>query len=103
MYTYRNTLIANGYNRIVIGDYGAFIKFDKTQIIKNNIIVKRGQEYRINDPRYSANIKYYWLTARDLSDIKIYLQKRIVDYADYLPEMFYVSPYEVWVKGGEII
>ena len=95
IYTLSNTLISNGYNRIVIGDYGAFIEFDKNQIIRENIKIKSGQEYRINDPKYSNNVKYYWLTAKDDSDIKIYYQKKIVTYADYKVEMFYVSPYEI--------
>ena len=95
IYTLSNTLISNGYNRIVIGDYGAFVEFDKSQIIRENIKIKSGQEYRINDPKYSENVKYIWLTAKDDSDIKIYYQKRTVTYADYKEEMFYVSPYEI--------
>ena len=95
IYALSNTLISNGYNRIVIGDYGAFIEFDKTQIVRENIKIKQGQEYRINDPNYKDKVKYYWLTAKDDSDIKIYYQKRTVTYADYKPEVFYVSPYEI--------
>jgi len=95
IYTLSNTLISNGYNRIVIGDYGAFIEFNKSQIIRENIKIKEGQEYRINDPKYSDNVKYYWLTAKDNSNIKIYYQKKTVTYADYKAEVFYVSPYEI--------
>lgn len=98
LYTLTGTLIANGYNRIVIGDYGAFIEFDKEQTIKENIKVKEGQEYRINDSNYNKNVKYYWLTAKDNSNIKIYYQKRTVSYADYKPGMFYISPYEIKLK-----
>lgn len=98
LYTLDNTLISTGYNRIVIGDYGAFIEFDKAQIITDNMKVKEGQGDRINDPIYNQHIKYYWLTTRDSSDIKIYYQKRTVTYADYLSEMFYVSPYEIKIK-----
>lgn len=97
IYSLSGTLIADGYNEIVIGDYGAFIEFDKEQAIKENIKVKKGQEYRINDPNYNKNVKYYWLTAKDDSDVKIYYQRRTVSYADYIPGMFYVSPYEVRV------
>jgi len=98
LYSLDGTLIANDYNRIVIGDYGAFIEFKKEQVVKENIKVKKGQEYRINDPKYNNNVKYYWLTAKDNSNIKIYYQKRTVPYADYKPEMFYVSPYEVKIS-----
>lgn len=97
IYTLKNTLIANGYNRIVIGDYGAFIEFDKTQVVKSNLKIKKGEEYRIYDPNYNQRVKYYWLTAKDDSNIKIYYQKRTVTYADYKPGMFYVSPYEILI------
>lgn len=95
IYSKSGTLIATGYNRVVIGDYGAFVEFDKTQAVSQNIKVKAGQEYRYNDEQYSKNVKYLWLTAKDNSDCKIYFQKKTVDYADYKAEMFYISPYEV--------
>lgn len=95
IYSKSGTLIATGYNRVVIGDYGAFVEFDKTQVVSQNIKVKAGQEYRYNDEQYSKNVKYFWLTAKDNSDCKIYFQKKTVDYADYKVEMFYISPYEV--------
>ena len=95
LYSLNGTLIANGYTRIVIGDYGAFIEYEKEQSVKKHYKIKEGQEYRVNDPNYSKHVKYIWLTAKDDSDIKIYYQKRKVSYADYKPEMLYVSPYEV--------
>ncbi len=94
LYTSEGTLICNGYERIVIGDYGAFIEFSVSQAVTANYKIKEGQEYRINDPRYSGNVKYNWLTAKDNSNIKIYHQKKIVDYADYRIGMYYISPYE---------
>lgn len=98
IYSKGGTLIATGYNRVVIGDYGAFVEFDKTQVIKQNIKVKVGQEYRYNDKQYSENVKYLWLTAKDNSDCKIYFQKKTVNYADYKEGMFYISPYEVKIE-----
>ena len=95
IYSKQGTLISNGYNRIVIGDYGAFIEFNKEQIVRANICIQKGQEYRIYDEKYKNNIKYYWLTAKDNSEIKIYLQQKTVSYADYIPNAFYVSPFEV--------
>jgi hypothetical protein len=100
IHSIKDTLISNGYNRIVIGDYGAFIEFDKSQVIKSNLKVKAGQEYRISDPKYSEHVKYYWLTPKDNSNMKVYYQKKTVSYADYLAECFYVSPYEI-LLGGE--
>ena len=85
LYSLNGSLICNGYDRIVIGDYGAFIEFDDSMIIPNQFIIAPGQEYRVYDERYSRNVKYIWLTINDGSNIKIYLQKRGVSYADYKP------------------
>jgi hypothetical protein len=96
LYSKEGTLIATGYNRIVIGDYGAFIEFDEKQIIKSNIQVQKGQEYRYND-KYKNNVKYYWLTTKDNSGIKICFQQKIVTYADYIPKMYYICPSEILI------
>lgn len=90
------TEIAKGYTRIVIGDYGAFVEMTTAQINMDKLHVKEGQAYRIEDPRYAEHVKYIWYTAADQSDVKIYLQKRSVEYADYKPGMIYVSVYEVF-------
>lgn len=90
------TLICEGYERIVIGDYGAFVEISPARVCKDNLCCKRGQEYRMSDERFAANVKYLWLTTKDRSDCKIYLQKKIVSYADYQPGMYYISPYEVF-------
>lgn len=95
LYSLDGTLIAMGYRRIVIGDYGAFIECSPEQVCKFNLHCKPGQEYRIHDERFSRNAKYHWLTAKDRSDCKIYLQQKTVAYADYIPGMYYISPYEV--------
>ena len=94
LYTLNGTQICNGYDRIVIGDYGAFIEFSQEHIA-SNFAVKKGQEYRINDEKYKNNVKYIWLTINDKSDIKIYFQKKKVLYADYKPKKYYVSVHEV--------
>lgn len=99
LYTSRGTIIAYSYRRIVIGDYGAFIEFD-TEPYNKPFIVKPGQEYRVSDNRYSQNVKYEWYTVDDGSNVKIYYQKRQVNYADYKTEMFYVSVHEVFGAGG---
>ena len=95
LYSNKGTLFSTGYNRIVVGDYGAFIEFDTSQILRENIKIKNGQEYRVNDDKYKRTVKYAWLTCKDDSDIKIYYQYRTVEYADYSPERFYVSHYEI--------
>lgn len=78
------------------GDYGAFVEFSRVQAYMRRLKIKEGQVYRIEDPRYAEHVKYLWLTADDDSDVKVYDQKRSVEYADYKPGMLYVSVYEVF-------
>ena len=98
LYSLGGTLITKGYQRIVIGDYGAFIEFNQNQAASENFKIQKGQEYRMYDTKYSPNVKYIWLTTKDESDVKIYQQLKTVSYADYKVGMYYVSPYEVMVQ-----
>lgn len=97
--TLDGTVLCKGYSRIVIGDYGAFVEIAPGQIQKEVLRCKPGQEYRYQDDRFSQHVKYLWFTVRDRSDCKIYYQKKRVEYADYTPGFFYISPYEVCVSG----
>lgn len=94
LYTVKGTKICDNFERIVIGDYGAYIEFSSEQANKNLFLIAPGQEYRL-EPRYN-NVKYIWLTINDDSQIKIYYQKNTVSYADYKPQKYYVSVYEVY-------
>lgn len=96
LYTDSGSIICESYQRIVIGDYGAFVEFGEPA---NDFVVAPGQEYRMNDERYSKHVKYIWLTVDDNSNIKIYYQKKRVTYADYLPGKYYVSVHEVFQKS----
>ena len=93
------TPIAKSYNRIVIGDYGAYVEFSKLEAESNNFKIAPGEEYRFQ--KGYKNCKYFWLTPNDDSGIKIYLQKHRVVYADYVPNMYYVSVYDVFPKFVE--
>lgn len=93
--TSRGAVIASGYKRIVIGDYGAFVEITPDQINKNLLRCKPGEEFRIKDPRYKDMVKYHWYIPADGSRMKIYFQMKPVCYADYVPGMYYISPYEL--------
>lgn len=92
LFTNNGTMLCDRYNRIVVGDYGAFVEFIKPA---STFVIAPGQEYRVNDKRYSKNVKYIWLTIDDGSNIKIYHQKKKVLYADYIRGAYYVSVHEV--------
>jgi hypothetical protein len=93
LYTTKGTVICNSYDRIVVGDYGAFVEFKEDEANKQAFQIQLGQEYRLYDKCY--NVKYIWYTIFDDSEVKIYYQKRKVPYADYKRKMFYVSVHEV--------
>ena len=97
LFSLDGTQISTAYERVVTGDYGCFLEISPDHIIENNIHCKPGQEYRYTDERFAENVKYLWFTTKDRSDCKIYLQKKAVDYADYIPGCYYISPYEVYI------
>ena len=99
LFTKNGTKICDAYDRIVIGDYGAFVEF-RSEPIETQFVVQPGQEYRIDDKEYSKRVKYIWMTIDDGSGIKIYKQKKRVTYADYLPKRYYVSVHECFPKVG---
>lgn len=92
--TMNGTPICHKYDRVVVGDYGAFIEFSE-DAVSSEFIIQPGQEYRVNDEKYRKNVKYIWLTINDGSNIKIYKQRRKVSYADYKAKKYYVSVHEV--------
>ena len=79
----------------VCGDYGVFLEMEDSQVVKENIKVREGEEYRINDPHYAETVKYEWYTDKANTGVKLYHQKRGVTYADYKPGKWYISPYEI--------
>ena len=89
--------------KYVCGDYGIYLEADRENMVLENVCIQKGQEFRITDPQYSEHVKYHWYTAKDTSGIKIYLQQRTVDYADYRPGMYYFSPYEIRICDGSFL
>ncbi len=98
MFSRDGTLFAKGFDRVVVGHYGAFIEIDPKDMLMDAVKVKPGQEYRINDEKFRERVKYQWFTTKDNSDCKLYFQQKGVTYADYRPNKWYVSPYEVLEK-----
>lgn len=85
--------IALGYERIVIGDYGAFVEIKDEDILKRNIIIKPGEEKRFT--KQYSNCKYYWYCPTSNLETKLYKQRRKVGYADYKVGYWYVSVFDV--------
>jgi len=102
LYDLHGTLVSNGYDRIVVGDYGPYIEVSDEQIARANVKVKSGQEWRINNKKYSDTVKYWWLTSTSDSGVKIYLQRRPVEYADYRIGYYYILINEVRLERWEV-
>lgn len=86
----KGVLFARRYNRIVIGDYGAWVEIEPDDILQP-LHVPSGQEWRL-DARYctenNISLKYHWY---EYQKVKVYRQFDTVKYADYVPGKFYVS------------
>lgn len=96
LYTKNGSLLANKYDRVVTGQYGSFIEIDPKDFIGKTIVAP-GQEFRLT-PEFRG--KYQWYIPTDNSGAKLYKQINGVKYADYKPNKWYISPFEV--TTGEI-
>ena len=86
--------IARKWDRVVVGDYGAFVEISDEDIIKENIHIPAKQLYRVNDQQYSEHVKYLWYEPTTECPAKLYCQLKTVTYADYQAGKWYISPYE---------
>ena len=103
-HTPKGTHFATGYVRVVYGDHGPYIEFDRKHI-KCLLIRKFARDC-------PPKAYYEWLMPSGEPDVKVYDQKRDVKhlknppyggfigfrkegYADYKPGLIYVSPKEL--------
>ena len=91
--------VAIGYERIVIGARGPYIEFSENQIIRENISAPETEVWRIQ-----SDIAFYveYRTA-DVCSVKIYFQKKVVDYADYKIGFYYISPFDLKTEDLDTI
>ncbi|MFW9879726.1 MAG: hypothetical protein ACFFG0_42165 [Candidatus Thorarchaeota archaeon] len=80
-------IIAKNYIRIVHGGRGDYVEIHPNDICKNMLIMPRKEIWRIDN--HKAYYKEYH--TKDISNLKIYLQKKPVSYADYKKGMYYVA------------
>lgn len=90
-YTNDRTLVAIGYNRVVIGDRGPYIEFSDGHIVKDGFGVPPDEAWRLK-----SQVAYYCeYRSKDESYVKLYYQRRTVGYADYLLGLYYMSPFDL--------
>lgn len=90
-FTKCETPVAVGYQRIVIGGRGPYIEFSENQIIRKNIHVPATELWRLGN-----DISFYdEYRTQDACNVKIYFQKKPVNYADYKLDCYYISPFDL--------
>jgi hypothetical protein len=89
LFTRSGTLVADGYLRVVIGGRGPYIEFQT--VWQSHMRVPAEELYRFNDP----HVYYGEHRSHDKSDVKVYWQKKTVDYADYRVGRYYISPFDL--------
>ena len=94
-------LVANGYNRIVLGGRGPYVEFKPDNIIRNSLFIPMEKEYKLL-PKYTSLV-YYIEHRTAIDNVKVYYQMKEVDYADYKVGMYYMSPFDLLADGQVII
>ena len=91
IFTKDHLVLSVGYTRIVIGKRGPYIECSNKQIVIASIHIPEEEKHRIDNDTYYYN-EY---RSKDVCNVKLYFQKKIVDYADYVKDMWYISPFDV--------
>ena len=94
-------LVASGFSRVVPGGRGAYVEFLYQQIKVETLFVPQDQLWRLKGP--SSPLAYY-IEYRTSDNVKVYHQKKRVDYADYIPDRYYISPVHLkdFVRGEQL-
>lgn len=83
-------LIANDYERVVVGDYGAYLEIAPEHFV-GHLTLPDNQRWRL-DTRFirekNLSVKYEWY---ECIGAKVYKQLGTVRYADYRPGFYYIS------------
>jgi hypothetical protein len=94
--------VATGYTRVVIGGRGPYIEFLPGHLIWDSLQIPDEEKYRLEHP-WKDRVYYVEWRTKDESNVKVYDQKRSVDYADYRVGLVYISPFDLFVEGEPVI
>lgn len=87
IYLKDGTLFAEGFNRVIHGGRGDYVEFEQNQILLP-LLSKFGNDIKHDD----LDIYCWWLYPEGHPEVKVYLQRKTVKYADYIINKYYVSP-----------
>lgn len=105
VYTVDGEYIASDYERVVYGGRGAYVEFSDLQLIRTNMYVPRKQSWRMDSPEWNNKVYYDEYRTKE-GHIKVYHQKKLVDYADYKVGYWYIFSKDLLVvceNGKDII
>ena len=98
LFTKSGLKVSTGYERIVIGGRGPYVEFSDGQVLQDNFLIPEDQLWRLK------NLNSYYNEYRTVQDnVKIYHQKKTVDYADYKIGMWYISPFDLKTDSEVLI
>lgn len=97
LYSKAGLLLANDYNKIVVGGRGTYIEILPGQIVLDHFYIPHCKEYRLNDKRV------YYVEYRSICPTyaKLYFQLKTVKYADYIIGRYYISPNDLAKQFGK--
>lgn len=91
-------LLAKGYRKVVIGKRGAYVEFDGKNIVLENLHIPGEERWRVR----SDTAYYIEYRSNCKSNVMVYWQKRYVQYADYELGKWYMTPSDLYLKGGTL-
>ena len=94
LYTKNGEKVCERYERIVIGDYGAYVEISASHLSDNHFIYI-DQNDPIDETISSRHSSHMTLALNDESSYTIYFQVKPVPYGNFIPGRFYIDPYDV--------
>ena len=87
--TKNEVTVCNNSTRLVRGGRGNYYEFTTDQAVRENIYMPEDQRWRAYDGAWKD--KVYYLEYRTTDGVKLYYQRKTVNYADYKPGYWYVA------------
>ena len=84
-------IVAQGYNRVVVGGRGPYVEFERSHLVCEMVSVL-GNSINFDKPENPKDLYYFHLCPKSDESLKIYFQLKTVKYADYKVGKFYISP-----------
>lgn len=101
LFTESGEHVSTGYERIVFGGRGPYVEFRKRNMHKECMYLPEDLAWKM-DESYADKIFYYEFRTKE-DYVKIYFQKKTVDYADYKIHRFYISPFDLYDENGDVL